>query len=424
MMKMRFSNFVLYIGCSLIGGFGLSAGLASSNELGQNRGPSNQASSSLVLQSLYLGSPDLEYLSLQPWGFGRTRLGDANKVRLTLDLSTPKGISGADDGAQAEATAAAPLPYASDVIELNEGPSVIDEGNLHLAAKLVADTPPIIDGLAWRVFGTEADETGTLPLIATAMGGSTTFDLDPGKYLIHVAYGRAGATLRVNLGETDRFETLILDAGGMLLSGAAGRRSSEELEDLTFDIYARRGTQGERLELIAADVESDQVIPLKAGPYHVVSKYGDINAVVRADVSVDPNRLTEMTAYHKAARLSFRLVAVEGGDALASTAWSILTPGGDTVAEGVGAVPEFVLAEGQYVVVAQHSDSIYNRNFSVEAGFDRNVELVALTPPAELSLRDGVGAEADQEGVESSVTFKQLDDDGTVATTGGYLGSE
>lgn len=304
-------------------------------------------------------------------------------------------------------------PYASDSIELEVQGSPFNDGNLHLAAKLVAETPPLTTGLAWRVFGTKPDETGTLPLIATAAGGSTSFDLKPGNYLIHVAYGRAGATLRVNLGETTRYETIVLDAGGMRLSGAAGRRSGEDLEGLTFDIYARRGSDADRLELIAADVEPDNIVPVKAGIYHVVSKYGQVNAVVRADVAVEPNRLTEMTAYHKAARLNFRLVAAEGGDALASTMWSILTPGGDTVAESVGAVPEFVLAEGEYVAVAQHNESVYNRSFSVEAGFDRNVEVVAITSPSQLTLSEEEFQSTEEvEEEENTVTFEQLDVDG------------
>ena len=50
------------------------------------------------------------------------------------------------------------------------------------------------------------------------------------------------------------------------------------------------------------------VIRLNAGAYHIVSLYGDANATVRADVTVEPGKITEATIKHTGAKTTFKLV--------------------------------------------------------------------------------------------------------------------
>jgi len=80
--------------------------------------------------------------------------------------------------------------------------------------------------------------------------------------------------------------------------------------------------------------------------------------------------------YQKAARLTLKLVEEHGGEALANTAWSVITPGGDSVVESVGAFPSVVLAAGEYRAIAKHDGHVYEGNFKVEPGLDRDVEVL------------------------------------------------
>ncbi|MDK1480839.1 hypothetical protein QN226_19260, partial [Sinorhizobium sp. 6-117] len=118
------------------------------------------------------------------------------------------------------------------------------------------------------------------------------------------------------------------------------------------------------------------VIRLNAGTYHVVSDYGSVNAVIRADIQVEAGKLTEATIQHRAAKLTLKLVSEAGGEAIADTAWSILTSSGDVVSESVGAFPTLVLAEGSYTAVARNKDKIYQRDFAVKAGVNTDVEVL------------------------------------------------
>ena len=55
----------------------------------------------------------------------------------------------------------------------------------------------------------------------------------------------------------------------------------------------------------------------------------------------------------------------------------MLTPGGDVIKELIGAFPVVILAEGDYVAIARNEGQVYNREFKVEAGVDREMEVLA-----------------------------------------------
>jgi hypothetical protein len=101
------------------------------------------------------------------------------------------------------------------------------------------------------------------------------------------------------------------------------------------------------------------------------------NSVVSADLRVQAGKLTDATLRHRAALMTLKLVGGPGGEALANTAFTILTPGGDVIREMIGAFPSLVLAEGEYVVIARHDNKAYQTNFKVVSTLDRDVEVLA-----------------------------------------------
>lgn len=249
-------------------------------------------------------------------------------------------------------------------------------GEVTLAARLTAEGGTIPRGLTWRVFLPQPGPDGKLPLVATAQGGTSTFQLKPGSYLIHAAFGRAGATKRVTIGEEPRNETFVLDAGGLLLNAELSGGVAIPPEKLRFSIYeAGEDEEGDRV-LVVPNVSANSVIRLSAGTYQVVSTYGKVNAVIRSDIRVQAGKLTEATIEHRAAELTMKLVREPGGEAIADTAWSILTDSGDIVRESVGAFASMVLAEGTYIAVAKNRDQLYQREFSVVPGRNQDVELI------------------------------------------------
>ncbi len=84
-----------------------------------------------------------------------------------------------------------------------------------------------------------------------------------------------------------------------------------------------------------------------------------------------------MTLRHRCATVTIKLVNAPGGEALANSNFTVLTPGGDLIRDLIGAFPSLVLGEGEYVVIARHESKTYQATFEVQSGMDRDVEVVA-----------------------------------------------
>jgi hypothetical protein len=250
--------------------------------------------------------------------------------------------------------------------------------DVKLEALLTEKGNPVQSGLTWRVFSPIPGSDGKLPLLATSEGGSTAFNLVPGEYFVNVAFGRAGATRKIRVPEDGALDkqVLVLDAGGVMLNAVSGSDVRIPPNELSFSIFSSDVKEDGERALIVADVKPNTVIRLNAGTYHVVSNYGSVNAVIRADIQVEAGKLTDATIQHRAAKLTLKLVSEAGGEAIADTAWSILTSSGDVVSESVGAFPTLVLAEGSYTAVARNKDKIYQRDFAVKAGVNTDVEVL------------------------------------------------
>ncbi|WP_198598274.1 hypothetical protein [Mangrovicella endophytica] len=268
---------------------------------------------------------------------------------------------------------------------------------LALQARLVEDGPPINKGLVWRLFSSLPSLDGKLPMIASAEGGSASFQVPAGSYFLHVGFGRAGVTRRIDFTGLATQETVVLGAGGLKLDAVLPDGKPLPADKLSFDVFDEAGDEHQE-NLIADDVAAGSVVRLNAGTYHVLSNYGSTNAAVRADIRVEAGKITEATLTHRAALLTMKLVREKGGEAIADTAWSISTASGDLVGESVGAFPTMVLAEGEYVIVAKNRDRIYQREFEVKAGADEDLEVLTsdlVTAPGGDPAAVDAGGEVD-----------------------------
>ncbi len=244
------------------------------------------------------------------------------------------------------------------------------------SAQLIPDGTTVEKGLEWRVFGPTIGADGKLPLLASATGGTKTFNMSPGQYLVHAAYGHASAIRKVEIGPDSKTEFFILNAGGLELSAVAGEDTPISRNLLRFDVFEQDpGPRGIR-KLVAQRVLPGQIIPFQAGTYHVVSQFGDLNAEIRADVRVTAGKVTRAELKHRAARITLRLVRQIGGDALADTKWSVLNESGDLITESTSAFPRMVLSEGTYTAIAKNGDRIYSQDFTVVSGVNRDVEVL------------------------------------------------
>ena len=249
----------------------------------------------------------------------------------------------------------------------------IAPSELNLIAHLEGEKAQIASGLIWRIYSDPTDGTPARFVIDSA-DASPTFKLPPGAYIIHVTYGLAGTTRRIVLGAQSAREDIVISAGALSFAATVSDNPIPA-DRVSFAIYVAVGTDPEG-RLIIDNIKPGVIVRLPVGIYRIVSRYGDTNAIASADIRVEAGKLIETTLRHRAATVTLKLVNKLGGDAYAGTTFSVLTPGGDTIRDLVGAFPQLILAEGDYILIARNGGRVFTQEFKVRSGFDQDIEIL------------------------------------------------
>jgi hypothetical protein len=271
-------------------------------------------------------------------------------------------------------------------------PGETARGMVHLSAQYSANDPqPVRQGLRWRIFDENVGPDGSHRLVAQSTDATPTLPLPDGNFIVHAALGLAGATKRVTVSGTLLSETLVLNAGGLKITGQLGDTPLNPAK-LSVSIYVPEPVNPEA-KLVVANAKAGETIGLPEGNYHIVCTLLDLgtngspsatNSVISADLKVQAGKLTDATLRHRAATMTLKLVNRPGAEALANTAFTILTPGGDVIREMIGAFPSATLSEGEYIAIARHDGKTYQATFKVISGVDKDVEMLAQeAPPSE-----------------------------------------
>jgi hypothetical protein len=294
-----------------------------------------------------------------------------------MTLAPPSGTGAVPPPALNQPTIVPPSIATIPPVTAPAAPPAPTQGVLSLTARYGKDLPIINGGLVWRVFADKPDDTGTFKLIREERGATPNIVLPPGNYVVHVALGLVSAVRAVSLkAETDRV-AFVLPAGGLRIEGRVGS-SKIPPNQISFALY--KGSQfegGAERSPMLPNLAAGDIAMLPEGTYYIISNYGDANSVVRSDIRVQAGKLTDVTVSHRAAVITLKLVSDRGGEALANTAWSVITPGGDVIKESIGAFPRVVLSEGEYRAIAKNEGKVFERPFNVVNGVDGEVEVIA-----------------------------------------------
>jgi hypothetical protein len=258
-----------------------------------------------------------------------------------------------------------------------EAPAGADTSQVNLIALLTADGQQIDQGLVWRIYEDKHGGTSaTAKPLMTRREPSPTIALKPGGYIINAAFGRADLTRNITVAAgTPLSEKFVLNAGGLrvniLVDGAQPAPNT-----VSYEVLSGERDQSDNRTNVIEHAKANTIIRLNAGIYRIVSTYGDANAQVEADVTVEAGKLTEATVSHTAARVTFKLVTRAGGEALPDTQWTVQSPDGQTVKQSVGALPSHILAPGTYTIIAKSGDRTFKRDFTIANGEVAQVEVL------------------------------------------------
>jgi hypothetical protein len=286
------------------------------------------------------------------------------------------GLKGPQIESKVPPPAAAPAPANTTVIQ-RPAPESRTSAQITLVAQLTDESQPLEQGVVWRVFRDKPGADGKMRLLSTHRDPQPSVRLDAGDYLVNAALGRANLTRRISVAPGKAaLEKFVLNAGGLKLVATLSGGEAPPDNTVSYDIQSDERDQLGNRTTIVTNARPGVVVRLNAGIFHVISTYGDANATVRADVTVEPGKITEATVSHMAAKATFRLVMHAGSEALADTQWSIVNLQGETVKESVGALPSHILAAGTYTVNARRAGQTYRQDFTVKAGETAEIEVV------------------------------------------------
>jgi hypothetical protein len=277
------------------------------------------------------------------------------------------------------ASIAFPEPLAhSPAVPFAQASPTVPPGHVALlvAARYGPDAPLISGGVIWRIYAANPEAPGMFRLVKEERAGMQSFVLPPGDYVVDASLGLASAAKAVRLRSDTVREVFDIPAGGVRLQGRVNDVGIPAGQ-ISFDIYPGSQFDTAQRRPIAQNVLTGDVVLLPEGTYYIVSTYGDVNSIVRSDIQVQAGKLTDITVTHRAAVITLKLVNQNGGEALANTQWTVLTPDGDVIKESIGAFPRLVLAEGDYHLIARNEGHTYQRDFKVIDGVDSEVELMA-----------------------------------------------
>jgi hypothetical protein len=227
--------------------------------------------------------------------------------------------------------------------------------------------------LTWRVYAVQGSD---LNLTATSDLARPSLLLPFGRYVVHVSHGLATSIRELNVGGTGAVSTIPVNAGALTVSGYLGvsdRPIPPNRQKLALYIPTANNSEG---KLVTDSLRPGTKLNLPEGTYHLVSTYSGSNSVVRTDVKIETGKLSEAVVNHRAATMTLKLVRERGGVAIAGAQWTLETPGGDIVAEAVGAFPNVEVAEGSYTVLARLNDREFKGTMRVEGGHNRDFEIV------------------------------------------------
>ena len=249
------------------------------------------------------------------------------------------------------------------------------ENNLLLGASFANDGQVIRSGLRWRIYPAATPAAA----IKTSDEAIPVFQLDPGEYIVHVAYGLASSSRKIVVGKQPKSERFALAAGGLTVHGTNGGAPINP-KDVKIAIYIPSPTNDED-KMVTGDLPSGQILRLPEGTYHIVTGFGSSNSTVVADIRVQTGKVVDVQVNHKAARVTLKLVSQAGSEAIANTAWTVLTPGGDVIREELSAFPSMVLAEGTYTAIARNDGKTFTGDFKVTGTNDQDVEILRQESP-------------------------------------------
>ncbi len=230
-----------------------------------------------------------------------------------------------------------------------------------LQASIMQGAKPLKDPLVWTISVPQAgtvDRPGTQ--VATQNGPKAEFQLPQGTYVVTIKDAEAVINSVMIVGATPIAKTIPLNVaivGVRMIPYTGAKLITQPIHWEVFN--SALGTPGPNSKI--ADVTAPQtVFTLRAGFYVVRSQYSDIHADLA--ILVEPGITYSYTVDLYAATVVAKVVDHAGKAPKGDITWEVIRTAADAagqhqvVASDKGPSPDFLLREGNYMVIATAAD--------------------------------------------------------------------
>lgn len=260
---------------------------------------------------------------------------------------------------------------------------LLDAGQISLTAHLANETLAL-DDVQYAIY--RRGESKDREFVRT-LDPNPELVLPAGDYIVLARQGAAShyTRLKVQAGES-KAVTLTLNAGILKLSSNLDEGSSDQQAQIAYTIKAVGPVGPKTVKLSVANklVEIDQSLPtrsfrnrfvLPAGEYVVQALYGNSNAQATAHVQVKAGEESSHKIIMSAGRIKLSLTLSAADQPLPGVFWSILDPASKQVASASSISPALTLSSGAYQAVADYLGESYRRDFTIENGDNKKVQV-------------------------------------------------
>jgi len=260
---------------------------------------------------------------------------------------------------------------------------------LRVDAIPVAGAEVLEDKMLYRVFEEKANLDGKRKQVVVSSKYNPVFRLPAGDYLVRAKHGTAEteATLKVTAGELSEHR-FTMDVGYLQLATRMVEGGENIEKGVLYRVLtAKKNLEGKRKQL---DVSStaEPLFRLPAGDYVITAKHG--KAVTETPISVTAGEMVEMVITQNTGRIKgIALLQADGAPIDSGVFWRVYK--GDANLEGKrqqvdvssSSEPVFTLPEGDYILTVKFGEKILEKNFTIAAGEEKQVEIWA---PVEFHL--------------------------------------
>jgi len=242
--------------------------------------------------------------------------------------------------------------------------------NVQLLAALAPGSPALSEGVFWKVYAFQEDNSkNTEPaLLYSGTEPTPTLKLKPGRYVAEVSYGLASNAQEFEVKFAEPVAPVIPVNGASLRVHAVAAAGGEKLDGMFFTL--RRGnSEGETEELVRSSLP-EAIFNIPPGEYTLTAHHG-LASVERA-ISVKTGDDRDIEVQMDMGQVTLSAHAVEGGDALEGATFFIYDVGetgqNREIIRSQLVMPSFSLPAGQYRIAATLGLARTEAELTVTAG--------------------------------------------------------